>query len=178
MKRCANCHESKKRLTNGLCNACRLFLRRTGRPRTQADRIRPKGQRPQSCTNCGVNRASGRGDLCIACSAYRQRHGVNRPRHLWLDSCKVCGRPKDGTVRFAKGRCPLCYEYRRKFGHERPASVIRKRYPLGWCDCGQPATQTVCIGVSLANARRLTNDELPMCDNCAAVEKEVRILAI
>lgn len=178
VNRCTNCHEPKRQLRHGLCNACRLFLRRTGRHRTEADRIRARGQRPQWCANCGIHRASGRGELCIACSTYRQRHGANRPRHLWMDRCKVCGRPKDGTVRFAKGRCPLCYEYRRKFKRERPATVIQERYPLGWCDCGQPATQMVLVGVSLANVNRLNNDKVPMCDSCTAIENEVRSVTI
>lgn len=170
-KKCTNCGDLPKgKVVKGLCPACRIFFRRNGRHRTKADMIRRKGERATLCANCKQTRASYR-DLCSACYQYQQLNGEKRPSHLWREECRVCGRPKGPG--FAKGRCRICYNYRRKFGRDRSKARIEALYPLGWCDCGQVAMQQVEVGLGGTTRNQLMVRTLCMCDACAAIENEV-----
>lgn len=160
---CRNCGRPPRgKLVRGLCPACRMFEDRHGRPRTPADMIRAAGAPRPLCANCGQAQVSGHRRLCNACRQYLRAHGYQRPAHLWAERCAVCGKPK--AAGFAKGRCPTCYSYRLKHGRERPKYLVKERAPLGFCDCGSPATQVVHL--------RVRGRQVPfhLCDRCAAWE--------
>lgn len=176
-KQCTNCGIIPKgKVARGLCPACRQYLRNHGRMRTRHDkRVIWRGElnthRPL-CANCKMSRVSGSLSLCSACRQYLRLNGIARPAHLWRESCRICGRPKN--VGFAKGRCRICYNYRRKYGRDRKHR-IELLYPHGWCDCGKPATVVVSVGVG-ENGRM--SERLAMCDECARIEQEVAIIAL
>lgn len=175
-KQCTNCGVVPKgKVANGLCPACRQYLRRHGRMRRYDKRVIWRGElapRPL-CANCKLSRATAHASLCNACRQYQYRNGRSRPAHLWREACRVCGRPKNSG--FAKGRCRVCYVYRRKYGRDRKHR-IGQLYPYGWCDCGKPATGIVEVGVSGPNGG-LKSERLAMCDECARVEREVATIA-
>lgn len=171
---CTNCGKvPKRKIVKGLCPACRIFFHRNNRHRTEADMIRKKSEPAPLCRNCKQGRVSGHRSLCSACRQYLRLNGVNRPARLWRESCQICGKPKGQG--FAKGRCPICYSYRRRFGSDRSPERIEELYPLGWCDCGQVATQTKTIGVGGTN--HLRTEVLHLCDECAEFENEVETLS-
>ena len=171
---CTNCGQvPQRKIVKGLCPACRIFFRRNGRHRTEADMIRWRGDDAPLCSNCNQNRAVQYRGLCSACYQYKKLNGVDRPSHRWREECKICGKPRGKG--FVKGRCQICYSYRRKFGKDR-RHRIEELYPFGWCDCGRPATQTKKISVPVGNHQR--SEVLSLCDVCAEFENEIRSFAI
>lgn len=174
-KQCTNCGiVPRGKVANGLCPACRQYLRKHGRMRTKYDKrvIWDGSLAPRPlCFNCGLSRTSGSRSLCSACRQYRRVNGVDRPSYLWRESCRICGRPRN--VGFAKGRCRICYNYRRKYGRDRKHRIA-PLYPYGWCDCGKPATGIFKVG--LGPSGRMS-ERLAMCDECARVEQEVATIA-
>lgn len=54
--------------------------------------------------------------------------------------CKVCKRP---YAKLRCGKCMACYKYFSIHGRNRPQRLIDRQAPLGWCDCGQPAVESV-----------------------------------
>lgn len=151
MNRCDNCNCEAKKRVHGLCPACRMFFRRNGRHRAIEDMIRKKSVSPPLCSNCKISFVDGHRALCGACRQYQRIHGVPRPGRFFSEECSVCGRPKCSG--FAGGRCRICYNYRSKFGKDRSSDSIKKLYPLGWCECGSPATEIVNLGIGKGGVR-------------------------
>lgn len=119
------------------------------------------------CANCKQARARARG-LCASCYIYRLRHGRSRPRHYFIETCKVCERPRDtAATSFRNGRCDTCYQYRRRYGKDRPQYLLERQARKGWCDCGEPAVanKAVTVGHSMAQTLRL-------CEECLEWERQ------
>lgn len=173
MNRCANCNCEAKKRVHGLCPACRMFFRRNGRHRTAADMIRRKSMPHPLCSNCHISFVDGHRTLCSACRQYQRVHGVPRPSKFFSEACTVCGRPKrDG---FANGLCRICYNYRRKFGRDRSNESIKRLYPLGWCECGRPATEVMNLRIGKGGARFVeSNTAFALCGECKRSELDGR----
>lgn len=167
---CINCQRApaSDRLRGGRCMSCYRYWRKHGVDRPREHMIRRPGDPPPICANCHQRFAGDANrHLCNACHQYQRTRGRPRPRHLWAESCKVCGKPRQEDRRdgFSKGRCPTCRNYERRFGRRRPQTAIRKYAPHGWCDCGQPAVEVITVAVQ-QHAERL-----PVCADCLAAER-------
>jgi hypothetical protein len=157
-KTCSNCGRvSSGKVVRGLCPPCRLFEDRHGRPRTTADMIRRKGDPRPFCTNCKQARVTRHRFLCGACYQYQKRTGKQRPSHLWRESCYVCRRPR--VTGFVRGRCRVCHGYLQRYGRDRDPKRIVRLYPMGWCDCGNPAVRA--------------DDEMRYCADCWQIEQQM-----
>jgi len=118
-------------------------------------------QLPKWCKVCGHLKVYLKG-RCVSCYYYHQRHGIERPRHLWDKEakCKTCGIPlaslgvnPAGRRRQQKGRCIPCVLYIRDHGVERP----RRLWGIGeygWCECGRPATALVDGDIPVCNIHK------------------------
>lgn len=168
---CSNCQRSTNtdRLRVGRCMSCYRYWRRHGIDRPREAMIRSPKQQPQFCTNCRERFAIKRRSLCSACYQYRKMRGRSRPRYLWAEHCNVCARPRrdDRRDSFTKGRCPICATYYNRYGKERTPEMVAKVAPLGWCDCGRPASQIASVTIGQRQDR-----SLPLCQSCADVEAE------
>lgn len=157
---CKNCGRSVSQLRGGRCCACVSYRTRHGveRPpngiRRTADKARPV------CSNCKLDLAGeDYKHLCNACYMYKRRTGRNRPRRLFRENCKVCGRPKG--VGFARGRCHACYTHWRRKGRDRTPDELASIAPYGWCECKKTAVTVLDTAVG----------EIPLCADCLALEE-------
>lgn len=157
--------------------SCYRYLLEYGHDRPESKMRRSPKQMRRICRHCRRAYAGPQhSDLCGACYQYQKQNGKPRPRHLWTEYCKVCGRPRraDRRDRFAKGRCPTCYAYRHKHGEDRPRELIEQQVPLGWCQCGNPATVEVELAYGDVNTNGHQHgytDTYALCEQCAALEK-------
>jgi len=168
---CSHCRRDTNtdRLRVGRCMSCYRYWRKHGVDRPPEQMIRSPKQHPRFCANCAERFAINRTGLCSACYQYRLLRGRNRPRYLWLESCRICARPRSDDRRdaFAKGRCPICASYYNRYGKERTPEMVARIAPLGWCDCGQPAAQILSVTIGQRQDRNL-----PLCPTCAGLEAE------
>jgi len=172
MKQCTVCQRQVNYLTRQRCAACYKYWQRNGRDRSNPPRVRH--QRVDLCQNCHLSPTGKRhAQVCDACGDYRLRRGHDRPAYLWLNRCTICGRPRreDRRDKFSKGRCQTCAVYYYTIGEERPAALIQRRYPFGWCDCGEPATSYKPVA---ANGKR---HRVPVCHHCQQEAQPVFIVS-
>ncbi len=167
---CSNCGELPRVRfypKTGLCEACYTFQRKHGQSR-RPENARTKGGATGLCSNCHQARAIAL-NLCAACYKHQRRHEKRRTRSLYnrRETCKNCGKPRTKKG-FARGRCPACAVYWWRNRRERTNSIP----PLGYCDCGQPATHGD-VALNLATADGYMHTEIySLCDDCYALEFE------
>lgn len=172
---CSNCQTDVKPSlflpTLGICHACRVYERRTGRKRAGPSFM--AGGASGICRNCNQSPAQARG-LCNSCYKFQRLTGKPRPRKYWArrEACKNCGLPREGTRRgkLTRGMCDTCDKYRQRTGRNRPAHLWKA--PLGWCDCGHRATHAnvpLRIGTGEGYEYDATYN---LCDDCYALENE------
>lgn len=82
-------------------------------------------------------------------------------------TCANCGQVKPHS---ARGLCPACREYQRRNGRPRPAALIRRQAPLGWCECGAVAVTVREIVVPLGRGHERRYNER-LCARCARAEE-------
>lgn len=165
---CRNCGDvSSRYLQRGMCPKCYRFWLRHGVMRSQDLLARlPPGSNRRSCKNCHEGRAVGR-KLCHNCLNYLLRTGKPRPRHLWLEKCVNCGKPRTGPRSLCKGRCKNCYRWWTKYGEDRQIEPIR------WCDCGHAATHhDVRLPVQNGASGKITEVAMDLCQDCYELEFE------
>lgn len=163
------CGRVAKSYKLGLCNACYEWQRTRGTQRIpQREWTRQQGQ---WCSNCHNRRAYSQ-SLCVNCYCYKKANGRNRPRYRWAESCKVCGRPREYRT-FRKGRCRACADHWYRHGVERPAELIAKIAPFGWCDCGQKAVHPdVPLRVMTVDRQVVHTETYNLCQACYDLENE------
>jgi hypothetical protein len=135
---CSHCGRLVQARSRERCPACYQYWRRHGveRPLEPCAVRSPRGRMTtRVCRICGrvcapgVDRSYGR---CQMCAWYWRRHGVERPPvppgqlerprplprpRAAPQPCSHCGRLAQNRSR---GRCMACYQYRRRYGRERP----------------------------------------------------------
>lgn len=155
---CWNCGREKAGKRSGLCVGCNNYRRTTGKDRPE--HLYSKGG---YCRNCARGKAQIRG-LCPACYEYQRANGRRRPPHRWADYCMDCGRPRNNGMKFTRGSCLTCYNYRHRYGtlsaHKRRERRERLA-PFGWCECGKKA-----VTVTQVQAGAYT-ETFPLCESCA-----------
>lgn len=167
--KCSNCNRTQKsdRFRRGRCMSCYRYFLQHGHDRPPEQRRRRKDDPPKLCTRCRQAFAIRTKTLCDACYQYKRVTGRNRPRHLWAEQCKQCGKPRQRG--FTGGLCAVCYNYRRRYGRDRPIESIKTHAPLGYCDCGQPAVSIVKIRLHTYQHE----DDMPLCSDCIQYEQEL-----
>jgi len=169
---CANCgcHTPGKRTNiKGLCIRCYEYKWRTGNDRP----IKEKERTATVCRRCKQKPATRMG-RCDACYTYIMRHGVERPKARFTDKCLNCKRPllKPGVLSASgtgrNGLCGACHIYQQRHGKPRPKRLIERQLQnsYGFCECGKRATHKIAIGI------HDHAEELPLCDDCYAIEQQ------
>lgn len=181
---------SRKMRFDGICHACCYYYSKHGTYERKIFR-RTQAMELTVCQNCRVRPIKyfrGGKHVCKRCGSYHYYNGRHRPRHMDLNSCKVCGRPLDKTYtgnNGGKGRCHTCASYWRNHGKERSGRMIQAQAPHGWCDCGKPATVQIDLRTGAlyvhptltgtSDAIKAASQEWAewVCDECADLEAEM-----
>jgi len=194
---CSKCHRATQPHlmgVDGVCLACRKYYAMHGTyERTQIRRTTGMGE--PMCQQCRSRNLTHRNSsyrggkwLCLRCAKYYKRHKRHRPR--WIDAthCVNCNRPLErGTNAYGgKGLCRTCSGYKHRFGKARPAEMIQKQAPHGWCECGKPAEVQIDLrtgGLLVVPTKAGMTDYLTgtreeyaewVCRECAGYEAEMQ----
>lgn len=175
MKPCTNCQRvtNNDRLRRGRCMSCYRYLLRHGSDRPREAMIRSSKQHRPLCYHCQQTFAGTHSrTLCDACYQYQQQRGRPRPKYLWAEKCKVCGKPRRDDRRdgFTKGRCRICYNYLYRFGKDRDRDRIAARLPHGYCECGHPAIAVVRLRWGGPHHLSHGQADYPLCLDCLKEE--------
>jgi hypothetical protein len=154
---CSHCKKAPGWKPEGLCNACYLYRRRTGRLKLLSW--------PKTCTICHKRPAIGKSGKCKTC------HSFGKPGQRCRNT--NCQRPLE-FIQTSNGYCCACTMYYRRNGKPRPAALAQPASGR-FCDCGQPATRTKQVRFLRhgQKGRQYTTDNLNLCNSCWELEQEL-----
>jgi hypothetical protein len=165
LRACIQCGQRTMKPMRDRCGRCYSYRYRHGVERPLNLRSLPPTHPCQTCEQPTLRRRPGR---CSICAQYWRRTGHERPQRLWqhraglagvasyashdcriggaVDSatttaartCRICGRAYHSRQE-RQGRCPMCAQYWRRHGCERPPGPPRAAATLRPCaHCGRP----------------------------------------